>query len=80
METIVLILIIGLLNIFCFVVGTKVGQQVTHNETINVPNPVKIVKEYKDSKEYKESQENLNAMLDNINNYDGSGMGQREIY
>ena len=81
METILLIATISILNIVCFFIGAKVGQNVDKGEKIKIPNlnPVKAIEEYKETKEYKENQERFNTMLDNINNYDGTGIGQRDI-
>lgn len=81
METILLIATISILNIVCFFIGAKVGQKVNKGEDIKLPNinPVKAIEEYKETKEYKENQERFNTMLDNINNYDGTGIGQRDI-
>lgn len=81
METILLIATISILNIVCFFIGAKVGQKVVKGEELKTPNlnPVKAIEEYKETKEYKENQERFNTMLDNINNYDGTGIGQRDI-
>ena len=80
MEPITLIVVISILNIVCFFVGAKVGQKVVNNEPIKLPNmnPVKVIEEYKEAKENKE-KERFNTMLDNINNYDGTNLGQKDI-
>lgn len=81
MEPIILIVVISILNIVCFFVGAKIGQKVANNEPIKLPNmnPVKVIEEYKEAKENKEEQERFNTMLDNINNYDGTSLGQKNI-
>lgn len=73
------ILVTGALCIVCFFVGAKVGQSVQKGKDITIPNPVKAVTEYKESREYKKQQEQINTMMDNINNYDGTGMGQKDL-
>lgn len=73
------ILVTGALCIVCFFVGAKVGQSVQKGKDIAIPNPVKAVTEYKESREYKKQQEQINTMMDNINNYDGTGMGQKDL-
>lgn len=81
METIE-VLCLCALNMFSFVMGAKIGQKTIKGETIEtpkIPNPVKAIEEYKESKEYKEKQERFNNMMDNINNYDGTGLGQKDI-
>ena len=81
MGSITLIVVISILNIVCFFVGAKIGQKVVNNEPIKLPNmnPVKVIEEYKEAKENKEEQERFNTMLDNINNYDGTSLGQKNI-
>lgn len=79
MNEVILICIVGCINLLCFYAGAKIGQTSVRNETIHLPNPVKAVEEYKESKEYREEQERVNIMLENINNYDGTGLGQKDI-
>lgn len=81
MGSITLIVVISILNIVCFFVGAKIGQKVANNEPIKLPNvnPVKVIEEYKETKENKKEQERFNTMLDNINNYDGTKLGQKDI-
>ena len=55
MLTVLLTFSIGIVNVLCFLIGAKVGQKVANKETIELPNPVKKVKEYKQSKEEQES-------------------------
>lgn len=81
METILLIASIGIMNILCFFIGAKVGQKVVNKEEIKLPtvNPIKIVKEYEDKKTYSKEQEIMKINMDNIDNYDGSNIGQRDF-
>lgn len=85
MEIVLLLLLIlelSLSNIACFFIGAKVGQKVVKGETLEaptIPNPIKAIEEYKESKEIKKNQEKLNTMLENINNYDGTDLGQKDI-
>ena len=81
METIVLILLVGVLNLLAFLVGAKVGQKVVNKEPVELPtiNPITLYKEHKEKEEMSKEQEKLNTMLDNINNYDGSSANQKEI-
>ena len=75
------IAVVGTLNVVCFFIGAKVGQTVAKGETIEAPNlnPVEIVREYKDKKEQRHEQDKFNTMLENIDNYDGTGLGQKDI-
>lgn len=43
------------------------------------PKPKKLVKKKKLTKEEKKEQERLKTLLDNIDNYSGDGIGQKEV-
>jgi hypothetical protein len=43
------------------------------------PKPKKIVKKKKLTKEEKKEQERLQTLMDNIDNYTGDGIGQKEV-
>lgn len=78
---ILLMLIFSVSNIVCFVVGAKVGQKVSKGETIETPNlnPVKAYHEYQSQKEADRKQNRLDAIMRNIENYDGTGIGQEDV-
>jgi hypothetical protein len=81
METILLILAIGTINALCFFLGAKLGQKVVRGETIESPlkSPLESLREAKDNFEYRQEQERLQTISDNIDNYDGTGIGQKDI-
>lgn len=79
METIILILLMGGLNLLAFLIGAKTAQQVHNNEPIKLPNPIKVVEEIKEKIEEKKEQEKLEIMLENVDNYDGTEMNQKNI-
>ena len=83
METTLLILETGILCIVCFFIGAKVGQKVSKGEELKLPNPSEVIDSVKERKEYREeqieNQKEFNTNLDNINNYDGTGLGQRNF-
>lgn len=79
METILLIATISILNIACFFIGAKVGQKVVNNEPLEVPTPTKMYEEYKEHVETKKQQEEAALNLENINNYKGDSIGQKDI-
>jgi len=70
------------LCIVSFTIGAIIGQRVQKGKDVTV-NPVKMVKEaVEERKEKKETDlkiRQVNTMLSNIDNYDGSGLGQKEI-
>lgn len=81
METIILVMLMGGMNLLAFLIGARVGQKVVNKEPIELPtiNPITLYKEHKEKEEMSKEQEKLNTMLDNINNYDGSSANQKEI-
>jgi hypothetical protein len=81
METIILVMLMGGMNLLAFLIGARVGQKVVNNAPVELPtiNPITLYKEHKDKEEMSKEQEKLNTMLDNINNYDGSSANQKEI-
>lgn len=78
---ILIILIVGTLNVVCFFVGAKVGQKVVKGEDIKTPdlNPMKAIREAQDKKEAQREQDRLSTIMQNIENYDGTGAGQKEV-
>lgn len=84
METIELLSIIamiGFFNVCCFIIGAKIGQKVVRGETIESPvkSPLQVVSEAKEQFEYRKEQERLQTISDNIDNYDGTSIGQKDI-
>lgn len=79
MEYLLLVVFICLSNIACLIAGAKVGQKAYRGEEIKLPNPVEKVKSIKETQEYRKEQEALDTMLYNIDVYDGTGLGQRDI-
>ena len=82
---ILLALVVGTLCIVCFFVGAKVGQTVSRGETLEVPelNPVKVVKENRERKlaeqEQRREQTRMEVIMQNIESYDGTGLGQKDV-
>lgn len=78
---ILLIAVVAITNIFCFLIGAKVGQTVSKGESVELPtvNPLKAVEERRNKKEAEREQDKVNAILHNIEAYDGTGRGQEDI-
>lgn len=68
-------------NIVCFIVGAKVGQTVSKGEPIEAPqiNPLKVAQEHREKKQAEKEQEQLEAVLRNIEVYDGTAEGQKDV-
>lgn len=81
MMTVLIIAVVGALNIVCFFVGAKVGQMVAKGEKIEAPNlnPIKAITETKEKKISQREQERIDIIMQNIESYDGTGSGQREV-
>lgn len=81
METTLLILVIGALNIACFFIGAKVGQTVAKGERIETPtlNPIKAAEERASKRQAQEEQSRLDTIMQNIEKYDGTSRGQQDV-
>ncbi len=78
---ILLALVVGTLNIVSFFIGAKVGQKAVKGEPIEVPkpNPMKAIRESQDKKEAERKQNALDTILHNIEIYDGTSAGQKDV-
>lgn len=78
-----LIGIVGIMNILCFFIGARTGQKVIKNEPIVVKTPMEVVKEKIETRAAKREQEVQDEIIDtiqhNIDIYDGTAMGQKDI-
>ena len=81
METILLILTVGALCVACFFVGAKVGQTVAKGEDIKPPqiDPLKPIRDAQNRREADKERERIEAIMYNVDHYDGTGSGQKEI-
>lgn len=81
METIALLFLFGVFIILAYTLGLKNGQKLKNNEEIKIPeiNPVKIVRNEIETFEQKKKQDAYDTMMANIDNYDGTGIGQKDI-
>jgi hypothetical protein len=81
LVAIVLVAIVSAFNVMCFIVGAKVGQKVAKDEPIElqIPNPMKVIRELQDKREADREQQRVNTILENIDNYDGTGNGQKDV-
>lgn len=78
---IIMILCLGALNIVCFFIGAKVGQKVVKGEEIKAPEitiPTPI-QDYRKKKQAEAEQNKMDTIMQNVDNYDGTGNGQKEV-
>lgn len=72
------------LNLFSLVIGVVIGQKLSKGEEVKLPdvtklNPMTIYKEHKEKKEADKELEKINIILENIERYDGTGEGQKDV-
>ncbi len=75
MHDILLIIVVGLFNIACFIVGVKAGR----GDEMKAPSPIKIYNEHREKIEADKETEKINTILTNIERYDGTGAGQEDV-
>lgn len=80
---VLLLLGTGIINVVCFLIGAKVGQQSAKGERIEIPNPVEAIRENHEKRvadrESKKARNRTEAILRNIDNYDGTSSSQMDI-
>ena len=78
---VLLLVVMGAVNLLCFVVGAKVGQAVSKGEKIELPkiDLMRAYREQQDKQEARRKQEEFEAILHNVDNYDGTPYGQKDI-
>jgi hypothetical protein len=78
---VLLLLVMGAVNVFCFLIGAKVGQAVVKGEKVEMPsvNPLKAAREKENRREAQKEQERVEAILRNIESYDGTSRGQEDV-
>lgn len=80
-ELILFCSIFGLLIIASYTLGLRNGQKILKKEEVVMPeiNPIKTIKQEIDEHQEKKKQEAYDIMMSNIDNYDGTGIGQKII-
>ena len=78
---VLLLLVMGIVNVLCFVIGAKVGQAVSKGEEVKLPtvNPLEAVREHNAKKEAEIEQSKIEKIMQNIERYDGTGRGQQDV-
>lgn len=78
---VLLLLVMGVTNILCFMIGAKVGQKVVKGEEVQFPSldPLKSYREHQDRKEAQQVQKAVDVIMQNIEAYNGTADGQQEV-
>lgn len=73
--------VFGAVNIFCFMIGAKVGQQVAKGEAVRLPsvNPLEAIREHQNKREAEREQDRIDIIMGNVESYDGTPNGQRDV-
>lgn len=80
-STIILCTLFGVFILVAYSLGLKNGQKLSKSEEVIIPelNPVKAIQKEIETVEEKKKQEAFDLMMSNIDNYDGTGLGQKNI-
>lgn len=78
---VLLLLVMGMTNILCFMIGAKVGQKVVKGEEIKLPtlDPMEAYRKHQEKREAEKEQDRLDAIMRNIESYNGTADGQKEV-
>ena len=75
------VLCICAMQLLSFVIGAKIGQKTSKGEDIKMPslNPMDIYQEHREKEQAKKEKDKLEAVLKNMDRYDGTDAGQEDI-
>ena len=81
MDTLLFVLLEGILNAVCFYIGAKIGQQVVNREEVKLPivNTIETINKMEENRQVKLEQSKYETLMENIDNYDGTSLGQKDI-
>lgn len=81
--TVLIIFAVCAANILCFYIGARIGQKIIRDEDVTLPNPIEAIQEQmqqqRERRENQRVEERLDIILQNVESYDGTGWGQREV-
>lgn len=70
---------IGILCIISFLIGARTAQKILKKEEVIIPTPSKAIQEIIESKERQKEIEKNKIIAENIDNYDGTGLNQKNL-
>ena len=78
---VLLLLIFTASNALCFFLGARVRQKVDRGEEIKLPsvNPFEAFKAHQEREEAKMEQNRIDTIMRNIEGYDGTSNGQKDV-
>lgn len=78
MNNILLVLAVSGMSLLSFYLGAKLGSK-ENGITLPNLNPITKLEEHKEKKEEQKERERLDIIRQNIDNYDGTAEGQKDI-
>ena len=84
MEAVIITAAVALANIACFMIGVKTGMAVVKDEPITLPMPRAFDYTKKQDNEYDQREaemvrQKVETILHNIDSYDGTSNGQKDV-
>lgn len=78
---ILLLLVSGVVNAFIFKLGANIGQAIVRGEKVEIPsiNPLEAYRKHEARKEAEREQDKFDTIMQNIECYDGTGRGQKDV-
>ena len=78
---VVKILAMGFVYMACFLLGAMLGKAACKGEKAELPavNPMKAWENRQEKKEAQKEQDRMDVILQNIESYDGTGYGQKDV-
>lgn len=78
---IIMLLVMGGINALTFAIGAKIGQAVVKGEKVEMPslNPFEAYRKHEAKREAEKEQEKFDTIMQNIECYDGTGKGQKDV-
>jgi hypothetical protein len=75
----ILAVLTPILSVFCFIKGYNIGARETNKPEIKLETPKQKIKKAKENKEAEKKRKYYSTLYENVNNYDGSSKGQKEL-
>lgn len=81
MEIVCVCTVFGVFILLAYTLGLKNGQKIINQQPIELPNinPIEIIQKKAIEKKQQTEMDKINNLLDNIDNYDGTGANQKEV-
>ena len=88
MEAVIIVTVVALANIACFLIGVKTGVAVAKDEPITLPalptirafDYTKKAATEKEQREAEAVRNRVETILRNIDSYDGTSIGQEDVW